>query len=107
MGTTLALNGAYHLAGALVNHSHDLTTAFAEYEKKTRPMVDRAQKLPPGAPYVLNPETAWGISMLNAFLGIIYWCGLANLMFMFFGPPANVVQVEDYGFKHPPELGVE
>ena len=103
MGTTLALNGAYNLAGALVRHPDDYTAAFAEYEEKMRPIVDLAQKLPPGAPHIINPETDWGIWMMHIILGIIWRSGLSNLIARVGGPPANAVPVEDYGFKQLPE----
>lgn len=104
MGTTLALNGAYSLAGAISQNPADLTTAFAEYEKKMRPTVDRAQKLFPGAPHIMNPETAWGITLMSTILYLFYASGFVKLLFMFVGPPANAVSVEDYGFKQLPEM---
>lgn len=101
MGTTLALNGAYSLAGALIRHPKDHLAAFEEYEATMRPLVDRAQKLPLGgkAPYILNPETEWGVQVFHAILGFIYWSGLVKLIERFVGPPANAVPIKDYGFK--------
>ncbi|KAH8882004.1 FAD/NAD(P)-binding domain-containing protein [Thozetella sp. PMI_491] len=61
MGTTLALFGAYNLAGALSRHQDDLTAALALYEQNMRPTVDRAQKLMPGIMRIMHPETAWGV----------------------------------------------
>ncbi|KAK4941307.1 hypothetical protein LTR10_018717 [Elasticomyces elasticus] len=98
MGTTLSLNGAYNLAGALARHPGDHTAAFAEYEEKMRPIVQKAQKLAPGAPYVFAPETAWGIWALHVFCLMINHSGVALLLAMLWGPPAGV-PVEDYGFK--------
>ncbi|KAE9405792.1 oxidoreductase [Gymnopus androsaceus JB14] len=107
MGTTLALNGAYNLAGALERCLNDHTAAFAEYENKMRPLVDRAQKLAPGMPHMLNPETAWGVWVLNAIMYFFSWSGLISLMFKLgAGPPANAVPVEDYEFKELPEMRV-
>lgn len=103
MGTTLALNGAYNLAGALIRHPNDHTAAFTEYEAKMRPLVTRAQKLIPGALRIFNPETAWGIWFLHAFMLTIHYSGLPYLLFKFFGPPANAVKVEEYGFRQMPE----
>ncbi|KAK0285247.1 hypothetical protein LTR35_005449 [Friedmanniomyces endolithicus] len=62
MGTTLAFNGAYNLAGAITQHPNDVPAALATYEIKMRPIVDLAQRLPLGgqAPYIINLETAWG-----------------------------------------------
>lgn len=69
MGTTLALNGAYNLAGMLLRHclgdGCDFTSAFQEYETRMRPLVDAAQKLPPGVPHLIHPETAWGVWLLR------------------------------------------
>ncbi|KAL9114876.1 MAG: hypothetical protein Q9227_001119 [Pyrenula ochraceoflavens] len=104
MGTTLALNGAYHLAGALTHHPNDYTAAFAAYEEKMRPIVDRAQKLAPGMPYLLNPETAWGLWILHMIIGFIAWSGVVNLVAKVIGPPANTATVEEYGFRQLPEM---
>lgn len=100
MGTTLALTGAYNLAGAILRHPDDLTAAFAQYEATTRPLVDRAQKLAPGMPRLVNPDTSWGISVLHWF-GYLMW--ISRLQVLLFalgvGPPANAVPVEDYGLR--------
>jgi 2-polyprenyl-6-methoxyphenol hydroxylase-like FAD-dependent oxidoreductase len=47
MGTSLALVGAYVLAGELVDGGN-LTAALDRYQKVMRPYVDRCQKLPNG-----------------------------------------------------------
>ncbi len=107
MGTTLALNGAYSLAGALTRHPEDAAAAFAEYEKQMRLAVDRAQKLFPGMPHILHPETAWGVWMTNAIVGFITCTRIAKLLFMFKGPPADAVAVEEYGFRQLPEVPVK
>ena len=105
MGTTLALNGAYNLAGALARHPDDHTAAFTEYEEKMRPTVDRAQKLPLGGRgiFLLNPETVWGVWVMRTIVAVISWSGLALLIAKFAGPPANAVPVEDFGFRELPE----
>jgi 2-polyprenyl-6-methoxyphenol hydroxylase-like FAD-dependent oxidoreductase len=48
LGTSLALVGAYVLAGELASVNGDHHTAFARYEQVMRPYVTRAQQLPPG-----------------------------------------------------------
>lgn len=103
MGTTLALQGAYTLAGALVRHPDDPTAAFALYEEKMRPLVVRAQKLAPGAPHIFAPETAWGIWIMHLLCFMISHSGLGILMAIRWGPPANAVPVEEYGFSQLPE----
>lgn len=99
MGTTLALNGAYNLAGALSTNPHDYTAAFDAYETKMRPIVDKAQKLAPGMPHLLHPETAWGVWTLHTIAYLVYSSGIMKLLFNFVGPPANTVPVEDFGFR--------
>jgi 2-polyprenyl-6-methoxyphenol hydroxylase-like FAD-dependent oxidoreductase len=100
MGTTLALTGAYDLAGAILQHPEDFTAAFAQYETAMRPLVDRAQKLAPGMPRLVNPETAWGISVL---LWVSYLFCASRLHLLVFalglGPPADAVPVADYGLR--------
>lgn len=105
MGTTLALTGAWNLAGAILQHPDDHARAFAEYERTMRPVVDRAQKLAPGIPKGFHPETAWGVWMLNAFAFVLDWSGLIWLATKLgAGPPAHFVPVEDYGFRELPEM---
>ncbi|POS76713.1 hypothetical protein DHEL01_v204898 [Diaporthe helianthi] len=100
MGTTLALTGAYDLAGAILHHPTDLAAAFAQYEMAMRPLVDRAQRLAPGMPRLVNPETAWGILVL---LWVSYLFFASRLHLVAFalglGPPADVVPVADYGLR--------
>ena len=101
MGTTLALSGAYNLAGAILNHRpEDLDKAFEQYEAEMRPTVTRAQKLVPGMPHVVCPQTEWGVWGLNVFVYLIQVSGLPKLLFRFFGPvAANEVVVREYGFR--------
>lgn len=70
MGTTLALMGAYVLAGELVA---DLTAdgiepsgAFRRYEGLLRTYVDSAQGLPPGGARLLHPSSRLGRRALQA-----------------------------------------
>lgn len=103
MGTTLALNGAYNLAGSLLQHTSgrqvDYTAAFTQYESKMRPLVQRAQKLPPGIPHIIHPETAWGLSFMRWLIFIMHWSGISYVLAVLKGPPARAIQVEDYGLR--------
>ncbi|GAB3746981.1 FAD-dependent monooxygenase [Spirosoma pomorum] len=69
-GTTLAIVGAYVLAGELSRHER-YEDAFAAYEKLMRPYVEEVQKLPPGTPKLVYPETKFGVSVLNTVAGIV------------------------------------
>lgn len=103
MGTTLALDGAYNLAGALTRYPNDPVAAFDEYEADMRPVVARAQKLFPGMPHIFAPQTEWGVWTLNAIVYLMQISGLPKIMFKFLGPPANTVPVKDHGFSNLPE----
>ncbi len=69
MGTSTALVGAYVLAGELGRNA-DHRDAFTAYERVLRPYVDAAQKLPPGAPRLATPRSAFGIRALNTALRV-------------------------------------
>jgi 2-polyprenyl-6-methoxyphenol hydroxylase-like FAD-dependent oxidoreductase len=70
MGTTLAIVGAYLLAGELSRHSN-YKDAFAAYEKRMRPFVEKVQKLPPGVPWLAHPKSKFGVAVVNTVAGII------------------------------------
>lgn len=64
MGTTLAIVGAYLLAGELWHHEkHE--DAFKSYEQRMRPYVENIQKLPPGVPWLAHPKSKFGVALVN------------------------------------------
>jgi 2-polyprenyl-6-methoxyphenol hydroxylase-like FAD-dependent oxidoreductase len=65
LGTSLALVGAYVLAGELAA-TGDHRAAFARYDEIMRPYVTEAQKLPPGGASGFAPSSALGIRMRAA-----------------------------------------
>ncbi len=69
MSTSLALVGAYVLAGELAA-GNDPAAAFARFEHKLRPYVDRAQKLSPGGPRLAHPRTRAGIGILQTAMRV-------------------------------------
>jgi len=70
MGTTLAIVGAYLLAGELARHdTHE--AAFEGYEKRMRPFAEDIQKLPPGVPWLAHPKSKFGVAMVNTVAGIL------------------------------------
>lgn len=95
MGTSLALTGAYVLAGELARTT-DHTRAFVAYESLMRPYVERAQKLPPGTPRVANPETRAGIAALNLVVRIGSTRVVSSLAGALFTPPADNIDLPDY-----------
>jgi 2-polyprenyl-6-methoxyphenol hydroxylase-like FAD-dependent oxidoreductase len=71
LGTTMALVGAYVLAGCLITHEHDLPKALEQYETQMRPFVNSAQSLGPGVPDIATPLSGWGIWTLNTALATV------------------------------------
>ncbi|MBD0672617.1 FAD-dependent monooxygenase [Streptomyces sp. CBMA156] len=66
LGTSLALVGAYLLAGELAAAAGDFRTAFTRYEELMRPYVARAQELPPGGLNGYAPGSALTIRLRAA-----------------------------------------
>jgi len=96
MGTSLALTGAYVLAGELAaSTNHE--AAFGQYERLMRPYVDQAQKLPPGVPGVANPRTPLGIAAFHAVLRIATIPLVSRITGGIFSPPADKIDLPDYG----------
>jgi 2-polyprenyl-6-methoxyphenol hydroxylase-like FAD-dependent oxidoreductase len=99
MGTTLALAGAYHLAGSLINHPDQYDAAFEQYEQNMRPLVRKAQKLAPGMPHLIHPQTLSGVYLLRIFCAAIHWSGLIGLLSRLKGPPAQVKEIKEYDIR--------
>lgn len=59
-GTTLALTGAYILAGEVGKHAGDLAAGLRGYEMRMRPLIEETQKIPPLVPTILAPQTVLG-----------------------------------------------
>lgn len=69
VGATLAVTGAYVLAGELMR-TPDPAEALAAYEAAMRPMVDQAQGVPKIAPRLMNPHSRLGIHLLHGVLTV-------------------------------------
>jgi 2-polyprenyl-6-methoxyphenol hydroxylase-like FAD-dependent oxidoreductase len=96
MGTSLALTGAYVLAGELAGHEHH-EDAFREYERLMRPYVEQAQHLPPGVPGVANPRTRVGVAAFRTVLRLAALPAVSRLTAGIFSPPADKIDLPDYG----------
>jgi 2-polyprenyl-6-methoxyphenol hydroxylase-like FAD-dependent oxidoreductase len=95
MGTSLALVGAYVLAGELGRHA-DHRQAFAAYETIMRPYARQAQSVPSIAPRLASPGTRAGIRVLNSVLAMATRPGLGRVFSRFFVPPADRIDLPDY-----------
>lgn len=96
MGTTLAITGAYVLAGELSKNPDDVPAALKAYQDVMKPFVERAQKLPPGVPGIAHPRTGLGIWLVYLVVRFVAWSGLTNLLGV--EPPAADLNLPDYEF---------
>jgi 2-polyprenyl-6-methoxyphenol hydroxylase-like FAD-dependent oxidoreductase len=71
MGTSMAMVGAYVLAGELDAANGDYQAAFAAYDKEMRPYVTQNLKRPPGGANGFAPRTRRGIWMRNQFMRLL------------------------------------
>lgn len=69
-GTSLALIGAYLLAGEL-GRGDAPASAFQRYELLMRPHVQAAQKLPPGIARITLPDSTLGVRALHSAVKLI------------------------------------
>ena len=81
-GTQLAILGGYVLAQELARHRDHGLLAFEKYEKRLRRHVEDAQNIPLGgyAPYVLNPQSSFGIWLFRNIASFISWTKVLNLL---------------------------
>jgi 2-polyprenyl-6-methoxyphenol hydroxylase-like FAD-dependent oxidoreductase len=84
-GTSLALAGAFLLAGELSAHSSDdrcdIPAALAAYEQRMAPLIKELQKEPPQfVQSILAPQTAYGIWLRNNLFGLLAWSGIVAFM---------------------------
>ena len=84
-GTSLALAGAYVLAGEVGRHKGDLDAALKGYEEVMRPIVGELRGIPWGLAAVLAPQTRWGLAVRNAVLWFVCWTGVVGLVQRVFG----------------------
>ncbi|MCJ1396178.1 hypothetical protein MMC18_009067 [Xylographa bjoerkii] len=77
-GTSLAIIGAYVLAGELLSHPGDVKTALERYEEIMLPFAKNSQG-GSGAMQLFNPQTQWGIKTRNTIFGLVTWTRLDRL----------------------------
>ena len=103
MSTTLAVVGAYLLAGELTAPGASVASALDGYERRLRPMVDAAQKLPPGTPRLGNPRHTAEIRVLGALVGLASSRAVQRLKLgeKLISPPADAVDLPRYEHLEP------
>jgi hypothetical protein len=88
------------LAGELskVETSEEFPAALERYENFFRPIVEPNQRMPPGAMQMMNPQTSWGISILNTILWSIYKTRVYRLFGGFGVAGAKDEELPEYGW---------
>ena len=73
VGTTLAVESAYMLAGELskIQSGDDVPRALERYEEVFRPLYVKMEELPPGFPQLVFPQTAWGLWLRDCLLWVV------------------------------------
>jgi 2-polyprenyl-6-methoxyphenol hydroxylase-like FAD-dependent oxidoreductase len=89
-GTSLALVGAYVLAGELAAADGDHRTAFARYDQIMRPYVGGAQDLPPGGVAGYAPNSAVMIRMRATSMRMMGRWPMRNLVAKQFAKAADI-----------------
>lgn len=78
VGTSLAILGAYVLAGEIVKSKHNHRGALEAYEERLRGYVEKKQSIPPGVPGIVCPSSALGVSVLNWIVWFVGWSGVTK-----------------------------
>lgn len=99
LGTTLALTGAYVLAGELARNSA-VAAALRNYQDQMAVFVDKAHKLPPGTPRLAHPKTARGLAVFRTLLRIAGSRPVRGLASRLPSRPSDAQELPRY-----PELG--
>lgn len=95
IGTTLAIVGAYVLAGEL-SCSTDLQEALKRYEEILRPYVEKGQNVPKFAPKMLQPQTLLGVAVQRGVLRIVDTPGIKQLVTKLFVSSADDFELPVY-----------
>ncbi|KZM22947.1 uncharacterized protein EKO05_0003898 [Ascochyta rabiei] len=91
VGTSLAMTGAYCIAGELskIESTDQVQGALRKYEDIFRPWVEKHQNQNYGGMQLANPQTAWGIWAFHTVLKVVCFLRLPQLLMRFFGGDEN------------------
>ncbi len=106
MGTSMAVTGAYILAGELKEADGDYSIAFARYEEKMRPFVTAAQKMAEGAEWFV-PTTRFKLWMSRQIWKILPHTPWKNMMIEMPMKVATTIKIKDYGTEQIPDVAYD
>jgi len=98
MGTSMAVTGAYILAGELMEADGNYARAFARYEQNMRPFVAAAQKMAEGAEWFV-PTTRFKLWMSRQIWKILPHTPWKNMMIEMPMKVATSITVKEYKIK--------
>jgi len=103
MGTSLAILGAYMLAGELTKlpAGQHLSMALEAYEKAFRPFVEQTQEIPSILPGAVHPTTAWKEWLLQTAISTVARATTSPLFARLIGGQKTAEDNND-GFTLPP-----
>jgi 2-polyprenyl-6-methoxyphenol hydroxylase-like FAD-dependent oxidoreductase len=96
MGTSLALVGAYVLAGELATADGDYRAAFGRYEKEMREYVRRGQEQVKGASGFLLPKSRSQVWLRNQAIRMLPYMPRKGLIAGGVQKAANAITLKDY-----------
>lgn len=96
IGATLALTGAYVLAGEIERNA-DLKAALSAYETTMRPMIEEAQGIPKIVPRMMNPHSKLGLHLLHGALKFASQPALRDVATRIFARPLKEPDLSVYG----------
>lgn len=95
MGTSIAIVGAYVLAGELHETPDDYAAAFARYETSLRPFVTEAQKMAQGVSWFI-PQTRMKLWLSKKMWSLMPQSTMRKLMIEQPNQIASMVQMKEY-----------
>ena len=101
IGTSLAMMGAYCIAGELskIESADQIPAALQKYEEVFRPYVEKHQNTFIGNMQFANPQTAWGVWMFQTVLKVLSFLRVPQLLMRFFGGEGKQSwKLPDYGW---------
>ena len=99
VGTSLAIVGAYVLAGEVARRKENHEVALSRYEEKLRPYVKEKQKIPPGVPGIVSPRSALGVAVLQWVVWFVGWSGVTKWFGGKSSEGGDGFSIEEYHFE--------
>ncbi|KAF1346440.1 hypothetical protein EJ07DRAFT_160468 [Lizonia empirigonia] len=91
VGTSLAMTGAYCIAGELskIESTDQVPEALRHYEYIFRPWVEKHQNPYSGGMQLTNPQTKWGVWVFHTVLKVVCFLRIPQMLMRFFGGDGN------------------